>query len=167
LDGLYDDGGANGRADRVEILHMWDGTDTGTNEAAVLKIVLPFSRPDSYRVPLSKATAKNVFTAIARELQPIVDHCFGSDRLRVEVTRVASGSLDIWLTLVTIGGGVYTFFKDYEDLRKNLLLFVEDVKQLGRQFEKHATDVYNNGVRTEHLWRQQERNKGRNRRISN
>ena len=89
----------------------------------------------------------------------ILDQRFGSGRLRVVVTRIASGSLEIWLTLVTIGGAVYTFFKDYEDLRKGLLLFVEDAKQLGQRFEKRATDAYNEEVRKERV-RRQGRNRG-------
>lgn len=142
---------------QLEILRTWDGKDTETTKAADLKLVLPNFRPETYGVSLSAEAKREVFAAIARELQPIVDQRFGSGSLRVMITRIASGSLDVWLALVTTGGAVYAFLKDYEDLRKGLLLFVGDVKQLGQRFEKRIGEVYNAAVRKE-LARRQRRN---------
>src|SRR5215813_4921027 len=70
---------------QVEILRTWDGTDAKTNEAAVLKIVLPFFRPKAYGVTLSMDAENKVSAAIARELQPMVVGLCGDRRAIPEV----------------------------------------------------------------------------------
>jgi hypothetical protein len=98
---------------------------------------------------LSNDSEKEVFTAIACELQQLVDKRIGSGSLQVGVTQIALGSLEVVITLVTIIGAVHTFFKDYEDLRKGLLLFIEDMKRVGGWLEKCAADAYNQETRKE------------------
>src|SRR5262249_59182094 len=70
---------------QVEILRTWDGTDAKTNEAAVLKIELPFFRPKAYGVTLSMDAEYKVSAAIARELQPMVVGLGGDGRAIPEI----------------------------------------------------------------------------------
>jgi hypothetical protein len=67
---------------------------------------------------------------IRPKLQQLLESRFGKGFVRIEDSGIRSGSIEMFFAVMSIGGAVYTFFKDYEALRKGFLLFMEDVRGL-------------------------------------
>ena len=94
----------------------------------VATIRMQFIDSDSQTPTLSEDTQRKLFDAVYPELQQLIDTRFGPDIIRAKNAGVRAGSIEIWFQLVAVGGAIYAFFKDYEVLRKGVLLFVEDVR---------------------------------------
>ena len=100
----------------------------------VATIRMQFIDSDSQTPTLSEDTQRKLFDAVYPELQQLIDTRFGPDIIRAKNAGVRAGSIEIWFQLVAVGGAIYAFFKDYEVLRKGVLLFVEDVRTLPIRF---------------------------------
>jgi hypothetical protein len=57
-------------------------------------------------------------------------------RLDIKIRSLSEGSINIDFTLVVVGGLVYSFFKDYESLRKGIMLFLNDILAASRHIAK-------------------------------
>lgn len=110
----------------ASVPYLWDGSDRTTDVIATIR--MQFIHPDFLTPTLSNDTQRKLFEAVYPELQQLIDTRFGLNIIRAKDAGVRAGSIEIWFQLVAVGGAVYAFFKDYEDLRKGVLLFVEDVR---------------------------------------
>lgn len=112
----------------ISASHIWDGSDNTTDIAAVIR--MQFVHYDFANAVLTEEAKQALFKAVQPELQKLLDDRFGPNLIRARNARVMAGSIELYVELATVGGAVYVFFKDYEDLRKGVLQFVDDVRTI-------------------------------------
>ena len=107
----------------VEIRSQWDGVDQQTTRIAdlVLKFA-DFNPPEAIDGP--STTELMLLMDLEKEVQVAADSRWGRNRVKVDCVQILRGSLEVLVTLTAVGGAVYGFFKDYQDLRAGILLFV-------------------------------------------
>ena len=63
-------------------------------------------------------------------------------KFKLKVTHLTEGSIEIWVAITVVGGGIYAFFKDYTDLRAGLIQFSRDIVmfsgKIRRIFKKYS-----------------------------
>jgi hypothetical protein len=115
--------------DEVRIISTWGGADTETTVAAELQLTLSeIELPDETREDLRISLSDE----ITHQLQPIADKAF-DHHIRVVVSEIRRGSIEILFLLTTGGTAVYKFFKDYEDLRTGVTEFTRDVMRVSNR----------------------------------
>ena len=108
---------------------LWDGSDQATHKIANLTIRMEHF--DFVGLSLTESIKRKLLNEISPKIQQLLDNRFGEEGVvLIENYDVRSGSIEFLLGVVTVGGAVYTFFKDYGVLRKNFLLFVDDIQNL-------------------------------------
>jgi hypothetical protein len=114
---------------QVHLDNVWDGQDTNTHRIAEVSITLgnvPFpesamSAPDG---------AQQLLEKVAQLVRPYANSRLGP-YVQVVPVGLRDGSVGLFFEIITILGSVYKFFKDYEDLRKGLVSFSQDVLSVG------------------------------------
>lgn len=117
----------------VDVTSIWDGKDTQTRKIAdislrLAEIDIPIGRLDPFR-------NLKFLEDVDNELQPLADIRFGRGTTIVQGAEVKAGSLEIILWLMAAGTMAYKFFKDYESLRKGIVLFAKDVEAANNKIE--------------------------------
>lgn len=125
----------------VEIISLAPATDTRTRRAANLRLHIPLGHKIASKLFVPARTMR-VKEALRGSLQRIANRRFGQRKVRVQVGRLAEGSLLGDVTLVMIGVGVYHFFKDYEALKKGVKAFGDDVKSGSRYIMSKLKSAY-------------------------
>jgi hypothetical protein len=110
----------------ANLVHFRSNDDQTSDFLAELAIILP-------HIDLPKPAADTLLGKLRetaeRTLQPIADHHFGPGKVRVTCSQVLPGSIELKIILSVCIAGTFQFFKDYDKIRANVVLFTGDVKQ--------------------------------------
>jgi hypothetical protein len=121
----------------VNIERIWDGKDQNTD--VVCSIKLRFIGADfNWIVPSS--VGDELFKAVRPALQDKAERNFGGI-VGVRKVWVRKGSLDLLVDIVAVGGPTFMFFKEYDKLRANTLIFSQDVSAMATQLLKVAKET--------------------------
>ena len=145
----------------VQVLNIWDGKDVQTRKVAELsfrfpEIDIPFGGLEPFRNLM-------FLEVLERELQPLADVRFGKGTTIVEGAEIKEGSVEILLWLLAAGSAVYTFFKDYESLRKGVILFSKDLHGASSKIEELIGTHYLKKRKPRSSWADDEGQQGRTR----
>jgi len=124
----------------VQILSIASPTDPSTRVAATLSIRFP-STPTVDFERLDQVGTDRVKEALRKPLQKLANQHFGPGKTHVEMTRVAKGSIEFGVAIVT-AVAVYKAFKDYEQLRKSTVAFGKDIQNVSRSLKKVLKHVF-------------------------
>jgi hypothetical protein len=171
----------------VKIPYIWNGAEDDylNNKNRIARVSLTFAHADFVAAHLSSEEARGFSKELLKKLQPIADKRFGK---MVVLTNdgVKAGSITITCglmlavkaalikgttaanaaafakdaTAIITVHGIYSFFKDYKQLREGVLAFVKDVEANAVALYKVAVSAYSRlkGVRNQQQNIQPQRN---------
>jgi hypothetical protein len=122
----------------VNVERMWDGKDQNTD--VVCSIRLRFIGTD-FNWIIPSADGDELFKAVRPALQDEAERNFGKGIVGVRKVWVRKGSLDLLVDIVAVGGPTFMFFKEYDKLRANTLIFSQDVSAMATQLLKVAKNT--------------------------
>jgi hypothetical protein len=110
------------------------GNDADEKETVLCTIQITFNHSAlTTSIPSNKQKERLVNNLIPA-LQQLADTRFGIDTVRISDINVTSGSWIVSFSLVSAGMAAwYTFFTNYEALRKGVTLFIADIRTLYNQ----------------------------------
>lgn len=112
---------------KIQILELWDEQDVETKRfAEILLIFAAFERIDFRQ-------EENFRGILRSELQEISNRRFGTGLVEVSIDRFESGSISVYIILSTVAVSACKFFKDYPDMRKGVITFCEDIRQITKK----------------------------------
>lgn len=116
----------------VSIVKLPSPTDLRTRRAADLSVKFPAAHAIGIE-HLNRLSTVRVREAARKTLQNLADRRFGKSKIKINVERVVTGSIEFDIVLMTgTGVAVYKFFKDYEQLRKSMIIFCKDIHHAAR-----------------------------------
>jgi hypothetical protein len=130
----------------VSITKLADPRDKPTSEAARLCLVFPLPRA-TYWDELDNAGKNEVLQSIVSPLQSLADERFGRGHTKIVPTYLKKGSIEAEVTILVICGMTYAFFKDYEDLRSGVQLFVRDIQSICKYLRDRIKRTYSREIR--------------------
>lgn len=136
----------------AEVVRFRDKDDQTSDFIAEIKVILP-----QISLPRSSATNydlnENLRKTIEMHLQPLADHRFGSNNVRVQCSEIRAGSIDLSIVISTIqpyavAVAIYKFVKDYDKLRTNSILLTGDIKRNSGKLKKVLNAILINNKNT-------------------
>ena len=98
------------------------------------RVSLPFSLR-AKQVELDHWFMYELDQLLEHEISNIAESAFGSSGIAVNIKELRFGSVEVLATIYLVGVSAYKFFKEYEDLRAGIRLFVLDIKRAGSHLE--------------------------------
>jgi hypothetical protein len=125
---------------KITVTRWADRRHPDPRTLAEVKLLFPIPRANLLANLDSGGTVR--VRAAAREaLQDLANRRFGVNRLKIATTHLTRGSLEIGVVVLMVGSA-YAFFKSYEDLRKGVLLFLDDVRAVSRYLKERVQRAY-------------------------
>jgi hypothetical protein len=120
----------------VKIVKLPSPNNIRTRVAAEVSIKFPAARAIGVE-HISRQDVGRAKAALKKFIQKKADQRFGKGKIRINVARVITGSIEFDIVLITgTGVAVYHFFKDYEQLRKSMVVFCRDIQHAARSLTR-------------------------------
>jgi hypothetical protein len=136
---------------QVDLAYVWEETSPDTGLLANLSLAFPgFATHDLQELSMQAQVdvGLGVQAVLAGELEELARERFAPIPIGVHVQAVRFGSLTLIAALTLLVGSTYTFFKDYEDLRKGIIQFSADVKSVAERLHHSAAAEFLRRVRS-------------------
>jgi hypothetical protein len=125
----------------VSIRKLLSKEDRQSSTVAELDLDIPLSSTDYFYL-IDIAGKKRILSTTVDALQPLADKRFGTDNIKVVPIYIVKGSIDLGVALVVVAGAAYYFFKDYEDLRKGVIQFTNDITYVSSKLYRIVRKKY-------------------------